>query len=30
MAIVIDELEGSHEEEGEGGERLKIGGRPVE
>jgi hypothetical protein len=29
VAIAIDELEGCHEEEGEGGEGLTVGGRPV-
>jgi hypothetical protein len=29
MAIAIDEFEGCHEEEGEGGKELEVGGRPV-
>jgi hypothetical protein len=29
VAIAIDEIEGCHKEEGEGGEGLEVGGRPV-
>jgi hypothetical protein len=30
MNIAIDELEGCHEKEGEGGKGLKVGGRSAE